>query len=234
MSGAAALLEVARSQLGYTEQPAGSNRTKFGEWYGMDGSAWCAMFVSWCAANSDNASVIPRFAYTPAGAEWFKSRASFGSRPVVGAIAFYDTAGLGRISHTGIVESVAGDGRWYAIEGNTDVAGGRTGGSVRRQLRSTVGTSRGGFGLPAYTAAAAAAGLAYPGLVLRRGAIGGAVRAVQTALNRSLAAAGHTPLTIDGSFGPATLTAVLWFQGQHAGLSVDGLIGPATWAALAP
>lgn len=234
MSGVDALLQVARGQLGYVESPAGSNRTKFGEWYGLDGNAWCAMFVSWCAANSENTSLIPRFAYTPAGAAWFQARAAWHSRPVAGAIAFYDLAGMGRISHTGIVESVSADGRWYAIEGNTSAAGGRTGGEVRRQLRSSVGTSRGGFGWPAYPAQPAAAGTPYPGAVLRRGAIGAAVRAAQTALNRALAAAGQQLLTVDGQFGPATLTAVLWFQQKHGGLTIDGLIGPSTWAALAP
>lgn len=39
-------LNVALSQLGVTE--TGNNKTKYGEWYGMDGNAWCAMFVSWC------------------------------------------------------------------------------------------------------------------------------------------------------------------------------------------
>jgi peptidoglycan hydrolase-like protein with peptidoglycan-binding domain len=38
-------------------------------------------------------------------------------------------------------------------------------------------------------------------------------------------------LTVDGSFGPATLSAVQNFQAAH-GLSVDGVVGPATWSAL--
>lgn len=233
VTGLADLLGVARSQLGYTETPAGSNRTKFGAWYGMDGSAWCGMFVSWCAGNSDNAALVPRFAYTPAGAAWFQQRDRWTRSPVAGAIVFYDLAGLGRISHCGIVESVAGDGRWYAIEGNTDVAGGRSGGMVRRQLRSSVGTARGGFGLPAWPAVPAASTTSWSGSVLRSGSAGDRVRAVQSALNVALSGSKRAPLQVDGLYGPATTAAVIWFQQQHAGLAVDGQVGPATWVALA-
>lgn len=228
------MLAAARGQLGYAEQPAGSNRTQFGSWYGMDGVAWCGIFVSWCAGHSDNTGAVPRFAYTPAGAAWFEDRGMWHNRPVAGAIAFYDTAGLGRISHCGVVESVLADGRWYAIEGNTSAAGGRTGGEVRRQLRSTVGTSRGGFGWPAYAAAAAPASLPWVGPVLRQGSAGDRVRAAQAALNRHLSGYPHAPLVVDGVFGLGTLAAVIWYQQRTGGLAVDGQIGPATWAALAP
>lgn len=62
--------------------------------------------------------------------------------------------------------------------------------------------------------------------ILRRGARGAAVAALQTALT----ARGH-PLAADGAFGPATERAVKAFQGR-AGLVVDGIAGPATMAAL--
>ena len=47
-----AVLEAARGELGNTERPAGSNRTKYGEWYGLDGQPWCMMFVQWCFAQA--------------------------------------------------------------------------------------------------------------------------------------------------------------------------------------
>ena len=40
------LIEVAKAEIGYTE--TGNNDTKYGEWYGLNNQAWCAMFVSWC------------------------------------------------------------------------------------------------------------------------------------------------------------------------------------------
>lgn len=37
------VIELARADLGYTESPQNSNRTKFGEAYGMNGQPWCVM-----------------------------------------------------------------------------------------------------------------------------------------------------------------------------------------------
>lgn len=143
-----AMIAAAASQIGYSE--VGNNDTYFGRWYGLNNQPWCGIFMSWSAFVSGNRKNIPKFAYTPAGAEYFKKKGQWGTKPRVGAIAFYDTAGLGRISHTGVVDRVFPDGSWTSIEGNTNAAGSREGRVVRRQKRRTVGTSRGGFGYPAY------------------------------------------------------------------------------------
>lgn len=145
------LLKVMRSQIGYAE--GANNDTKYGRWYGLNFQPWCAIFVSWCVAKAGCQGIIPKHAYTPAGAQWFKDRDAWGQTPRVGALVYYDTAGLGRISHVGVVEKVLPGGRWYAIEGNTNAAGSREGRVVRRQLRSVVG-NKGGFGYPDYTAQA--------------------------------------------------------------------------------
>ena len=44
------VIKVARGELGVTEDPAGSNLTKYGEAYGghMNGQPWCVMFLWWC------------------------------------------------------------------------------------------------------------------------------------------------------------------------------------------
>ena len=41
------VIEIARLELGVTEDPAGSNRTKYGAAYGLDGQPWCVMFLWW-------------------------------------------------------------------------------------------------------------------------------------------------------------------------------------------
>jgi hypothetical protein len=147
---AAAMITMASSQLGYSE--TGNNDTAFGRWYGLNNQPWCAIFISWAAAKSGCGKVIPKHAYTPAGAAWFKSRKQWGNKPRVGAIVYYDTSGLGRISHVGVVDKVFSDGSWTSIEGNTNSAGSREGRVVRRQKRRTTG-KLGGFGYPKYAAA---------------------------------------------------------------------------------
>lgn len=146
-------LRALRQELGYAETPV--NNTKFGRAYGMNYQPWCAIYVSVVAVAARVHPIIPRFAYTPAGAQWFKDQDRWGDTPKVGALAFYDTAGLGRISHVGVVEKVFPDGSFYSLEGNTNAAGSREGRVVRRQHRTRLGP-RGGFGLPDYTALARA------------------------------------------------------------------------------
>jgi peptidoglycan hydrolase-like protein with peptidoglycan-binding domain len=62
---------------------------------------------------------------------------------------------------------------------------------------------------------------------LRQGSRGSVVIDLQ----RRLAAAGFSPGTADGIFGPLTDTAVRAFQSARR-LTVDGIVGPQTWAAL--
>jgi len=61
---------------------------------------------------------------------------------------------------------------------------------------------------------------------LKNGAKGEAVKTLQTLLTQ----AGFS-CAVDGSFGPATASAVMAYQ-RSRGLSVDGVVGPATWKAL--
>ncbi|WP_098012190.1 peptidoglycan-binding protein [Streptomyces sp. sk226] len=62
---------------------------------------------------------------------------------------------------------------------------------------------------------------------LAKGASGDAVKRLQRALTAALG----TTVNADGSFGPATETAVRSYQTSRK-LSVDGQVGPATWGAL--
>lgn len=68
------------------------------------------------------------------------------------------------------------------------------------------------------------------GTVLREGGTGAAVTVLQTAL-RDSGLRGVRGITVDGTFGPQTLTALRNFQ-EAMHLAVDGVAGPATRAAL--
>lgn len=41
------VIELALGELGNTEEPAGSNLTKYGFWYGVNGVPWCVIFLCW-------------------------------------------------------------------------------------------------------------------------------------------------------------------------------------------
>ncbi|MDR2903626.1 MAG: peptidoglycan-binding protein [Clostridiales bacterium] len=71
---------------------------------------------------------------------------------------------------------------------------------------------------------------AYPGYALTVGASGDAVRQMQNCLNNISASRYPSigTLTADGSFGPATRSAVMEFQRIY-GLTQDGVVGPSTW-----
>ena len=69
----------------------------------------------------------------------------------------------------------------------------------------------------------------YPGNLIKQGAQGDAVSAIQ----QQLSDAGYGPLPVDGNFGPGTLAAVQAFQ-TTKGLQADGIVGPGTWNVLFP
>lgn len=157
MTTPAEVIAQAASWAGFAENPPGSNRTPFGAWYGIDGAPWCGQFVSyvfWHAGLPLPASTTKGFAYTPAGADWFRRQGRYFRTPQVGDVVFFYWLSAGRIAHCGIVERVEPDGSFYSWEGNTSTSGDRTGGRVLLQHRAlaTVNVDRGGgFGRPSYT-----------------------------------------------------------------------------------
>lgn len=126
-------LAVALSQVGYLEKESNKdldsktgnagdkNYTKYGAWYGLNPSAWCAMFVSWCANEVGILrSLIPRYSGCGTGYKWFKERGQITMKPKKGDIGFLKPTKKGATSsHTFIVYEVFGD-TITTIEGNID------------------------------------------------------------------------------------------------------------------
>lgn len=116
--GALDIVSVAQTQVGYSE---GSNSyTKYGDWYGLPNSDWCAMFVSWCADQAGiDQSTFQKFALCSSGCDYFMSLGEFnysGSyTPQAGDLIFYSNSS--RIYHVGLVVSSDGT-NVYSIEGN--------------------------------------------------------------------------------------------------------------------
>jgi len=127
------ILEVARGELGSTESPAGSNRTKYGAWYGLDGYPWCMMFVQWCFAQAGR--TLPyKTGSCSALLEWYRKNRleCIVMEPQPRDIVIY------HFGHTGIVEGASG-GMITVIEGNTSPGNKGSqdnGGGVFRRTRS--------------------------------------------------------------------------------------------------
>lgn len=110
------IIDIAAAEIGYRE--TGNNQTKYGAWFGMNGAAWCHMFVSWCADQAGAAGLVPKTASTTDGMNWFIQKGQFKYKgsytPKRGDFIYFKT---GR-SHVGLVESCSG-GTVYTIEGNS-------------------------------------------------------------------------------------------------------------------
>lgn len=130
-------MSIARAELGYKESPAGSNRTKYGAWFGLNGQPWCMLFIQWVFTQADAESLLAArtascgafMRASKAAGQWVTG----GYQP--GDVVIYDFPGGGATDHCGIVEQPAGGGI-MAIEGNTGAENDANGGQVQRRIRS--------------------------------------------------------------------------------------------------
>jgi CHAP domain len=137
-------LKAARSQLGYSESPAGSNQNKYGSWYGMNGVPWCAIFVSWCfetgtAGGSDSFAKGSYYSYVPYVVSDARNRRrglSETYNPIPGDLVCYDWSWDGTFDHIGIFAGGTATS-FHAIEGNTSTSNQSNGGQVMDRSRSS-------------------------------------------------------------------------------------------------
>lgn len=156
--GQAALAEALK-HLGVKEDPPGSNRTMFGEWFGVNGVAWCNIFVSYCFKVGANYVITDNFpggrgagvfsgkgcSYVPTTEAWLRATGMWLGQiaPEPGDIAIYNWDG-GEPDHIGIVIRDLGNGSFEAVEGNTGEGSDSNGGEVMRRIRHL--TQVDGFG----------------------------------------------------------------------------------------
>lgn len=121
------VLELARAELGTTEDPPGSNLTKYGFWYGVDGVPWCVIFLCWLFNQAGERRAFfggGKTASCSVLLRWYKEQGL--TVPVEdvqkGDIVLLNFNGKGTPDHCGLVEFVL-PGGWAVgirtIEGNT-------------------------------------------------------------------------------------------------------------------
>jgi hypothetical protein len=136
-----AVLDRARSQLGYKESPANSNNNKYGQWYGMNYQPWCAMFGTWCAVLEGSTALAQgsRYSYCPyveQDAAAGKHGLKLVSSGAPGDLITFDWDNDGVADHIGLVEKNLGGGQYQTLEGNTSTSSQNNGGQVMRRTRS--------------------------------------------------------------------------------------------------
>ena len=138
------LIQVALTQVGYTE--GSNNYTKYGVWYGAANTAWCGVFISWCA----NQAGIPTSILRRNGWATIRDfgitdifKYSSGRQPRPGDLYMKNDG-----SHVGIVYYVEGS-YFYTIEGNTSSGTSSNPNCVAIKRKSLTGAYT--FGSPNYT-----------------------------------------------------------------------------------
>lgn len=217
------IIEVAESQLGVTENPPNSNKTIYGKWYGFDGYAWCAMFVSWVYHHAGHplGKIDDDKGYRDCNSAYWKWRSSgeLTQSPELGDIVLFDWEGDGRCNHTGIFHEWADANKktFWSYEGNTSVSDDSNGGIVMRRKRNL--NSVKSFVKPKVLAGNET--VIVNEIVYRKGSIGAEVARFQ----KQLFDLGYK-ITVDGEFGSETEKVVKQFQKDY-NLKMDGLVSQA-------
>lgn len=159
MTQAEKVIAYAKSQVGYSEEPKGSNRNKYAamidkeypDFYNgkKNPCAWCDIFVDACFLSCFGEAEALRLLCQPkhstgAGckfsAQFYKNKKQFHNTPVAGDQIFFFVGG--DINHTGIVTKVD-DKRVYTVEGNS-------GDMVKAHSYALDNKNIAGYGRPAY------------------------------------------------------------------------------------
>lgn len=135
------IISIATKELGYKESPPNSNENKYGEWYGLNKVAWCAIFVSWVYDQAGvplgHVDTDKGFQYCPSALNFWKKKDKITVRPAPADIVLFDWDGDNRSDHTGIFV------RWIdkektkfeCLEGNTSPSNNSNGGEVMLRVR---------------------------------------------------------------------------------------------------
>lgn len=213
------VVDTAASQKGIKESPANSNKTKYGEWYGLNGVKWCAIFVSWVFDKSGHPlgfiNTAKGYQSCQSGYNYWKAHNQITTNPQPGDIILFDWNGDGICEHTGIFAEWVEVGKTFrSWEGNTSVGNDSDGGEVMLRIRNK-STVRAFVNPGVYNDVVNS-----KDNTLRKGDLGADVTNIQ----RILHGLGYR-ITVDGEFGSETETVVKEFQKDFK-LEANGEVSP--------
>lgn len=137
------VVAIAQKEIGYSETPINSNKTKYGKWFGLDGVAWCGIFVSWCYAKAGKTlkglGFTNGFAGCQTAASLFVKKGWVVDAPIAGDIVLFDWNNDKRYDHTGVFVRWINKTTFETIEGNTSLTNQSNGGSVMLRQRKNKG-----------------------------------------------------------------------------------------------
>lgn len=135
-------VRLGRQYIGVKENPPGSNRVMFSEWYGLVGP-WCMMFVSYLfhEVGAKHFKAGARWAYCPyavndARAQKYGLTVVPRKQEKTGDIVFFSWKRDGVANHVGLVVTPPdNNGTFVSLEGNTSVSSDSDGGEVQVRTR---------------------------------------------------------------------------------------------------
>lgn len=222
------ILKTAAAENGTKESPANSNKTKYGDWYKLNGVKWCAIFVSYVYDHAghplEHVDTEKGYQSCQSGYNYWKRKGRIVKEPQPADIVLYDWTGDGVCDHTGIfVRWIdANKTTFESWEGNTAIGNNSDGGQVmlRQRKRSMVRA----FVTPDVFEGAPP--VVSNDDVLEKGDVGTNVTVLQKMLFDL-----QYKIKVDGDFGPATEGVVKQFQKDHS-LAITGKVTPEVWGAI--
>lgn len=252
-AGSVDVLRIALQQYGYTESPPGSNRTKFGKAFGMNGESWCMIFEWWCGYIADGTNPFPHNAnaaygqdaiVSQMGGKWIMKKTASNSRKkeALKQVQFGDCVDFdfGKNNmyryHTAMAVGVWGN-YIVCIEGNTSFSSSGSqsnGGCVALRFRhytEVCSIARPKYKMQKFKKATTP----YTGKVPKLPTKGyfkyGDKSAQVKNLQKAMAWANKYSLRADKTYGGETFAEVVIFQLTH-GLMPDGEFGAKSQAKL--
>jgi len=134
------IIAIAKKEIGVTEVPFNTNKTKYGQWFGLNGVAWCGIFVSWCYDKAGfplgNIGFSKGFAGCQTAYDYFKKNGQITKEPQIGDIVLFDWNNDKRYDHVGLFVGWVANGKSFStIEGNTSMTNQSNGGCVMDRVR---------------------------------------------------------------------------------------------------